>query len=254
MRIMWRLLFFLPLLICGPSHAQQLTEQQYRQFFPRSGCSKAAYEYAARGYQILYHRALLANPRYLTIIDFSKPSNRKRLFVLDLKSKRVVVESITSHGIGSDPDSVTIPQRFSNRNGSRASSVGFYITGATYTNQRPQDNLGLCLFGLDKGFNDSAAIREVVIHYGASESSGHIYVTDSGAARSYGCPALPLSTNSRVIQLIKGGSVLFIYSPKVANYMRRSAVLNNELPATIVQRGPPPNNCSCNLRTVNVKH
>src|SRR5205085_2032498 len=115
------------------------------------------------------------------------------------------------------------------------------------TNFRPGDSVGLCLFGLDKGFNDSAAAREIVLHYGATERSGHIYVSDSGAGRSYGCPALPLSTNSRIIQLIKDGSLLFIYSDKDPQYVRRSTVLNRRIRLPIRQLGPPPNNCSCNL-------
>jgi hypothetical protein len=190
----------------------------------------------------------LENRRYLSIVDYSKPSNRERFFVLDLEEKQTVIRSITAHGIGSDPDSTTIPYRFSNRDGSKSTSVGFYITGATYTNHRPLDSIGLCLFGLDKGFNDSAAIREIVLHYGATEYAGRVYVTDSGAARSYGCPALPLSTNTSIINLIKDGSCVFVYSPKVKTYERESSVLNSKLQFPIVQQGPPPNNCSCQLQ------
>jgi hypothetical protein len=127
------------------------------------------------------------------------------------------------------------------------SSIGFYLTGDTYTNHRPDDSLGLCLFGLDKGYNDSAAAREIVLHYGATEYTGKVYVTDSGAARSFGCPALPLSTNSKVILLIKGGSLLFIYSGKEKQYRQHSAVLNGDIQLPITQQGPPPNSCHCNL-------
>lgn len=170
------------------------------------------------------------------------------------KILRTVVSSIGAHGIGSDPDSTAIPQRFSNHDGSKASSVGFYVTGATYTNHRPCDSIGLCLFGLDKGFNDSAAIREIVVHYGATEYKGREYVTDSGAARSYGCPALPLSTNSKVINLIKGGSCLFVYSNKAQHFSEKSTVLNGGVTTAILQRGPPPNYCTCNLQPTGKKH
>jgi hypothetical protein len=232
--------------------AQNIAVSDYRSYFPRAECDRQAFTLAVRGYHIVRRQELLANARYLSIVDFTKPSNRKRFFVLDLKQHRTVVSSITAHGVGSDPDSCTLPYCFSNRNGSRASSVGFYITGSTYTNHRPSDSLGLCLFGLDKGYNDSAAIREIVVHYGASERKGNVYVTDSGAARSFGCPALPLSANTRVIQLIKDGSCLFIYSPKAKRFANTSTVLTKSLREPIIQQGPPPNNCSCRLQPVSL--
>lgn len=234
-----------------PLLAQTAASASYRRFFPKGGCNTKAFAYALDGYNILRNRGILSNPSYLTIVDYTRPSNTKRLFVLDMITQRTVISSITSHGTGSDPDSTTIPYRFSNSEGSKASSIGFYITGDTYTNHRTPDSTGLCLFGLDKGYNDSAATREIVLHYGATEYTGRVYVTDSGAARSYGCPALPLSTNGRVISLIKGGSCLFIYSDKAPGYPRQSTVLGKALPSSIIQKGPPPNNCTCNLQGAN---
>ena len=222
-------------------------KKSYNVFFQNNECNSTAFEYAMRGYHILKNDGLLGNERYLTIIDFTKPSNAQRLFLLDMKLNKLVLKSLTAHGVGSDPDSLTIPYRFGDKDGSKMSSVGFYITGETYINHRPNDSIGLCLFGLDKGFNDSAAVREIVVHYGATERSGNVYVTDSGAARSYGCPTLPLSTNTRVINLIKGGSCVFIYSDKVTAFRKKSTVLNNRIAGHIVQQGPPPNNCQCHL-------
>lgn len=240
------LLFFL--LRAVFSKAQQDETELYHRFFQNGQCDRTAFEEAWRGYNILLSEGVLQNSRYLSIIDFSKPSNVKRFFVLDVKEQRLALSSITAHGLGSDPDSITVPCRFSNCNNSRMSSVGFYITGRTYGNHRPDDSTGLCLFGLDKGYNDSAAIREIVIHYGATEYKGNVYVTDTGAARSFGCPALPLSTNSRIINMIRNGSCLFIYSDKARLYAQSSTVLNRRLKFPIRQQGPPPNNCSCNLK------
>ncbi len=219
----------------------------YHKFFPHSQCSKEAFRLAGDGYSIMRAHGLLKNTRYLTIIDFTKASNQQRFFVLDLVAQKLALASITAHGVGSDPDSTTRPYRFSNRDGSRMSSIGFYITGAIYTNHRPEDSLGLCLFGMDKGFNDSAAVREIVVHYGATEYKGHVYVTDSGAARSFGCPALPISSNTKIISLIKEGSCLFIYSDKDPSYPKKSTVLHDRLKGKIIQQGPPPNNCACQL-------
>jgi hypothetical protein len=220
----------------------------WRKYFQKKECNELAFTYGMLGYKELCKNNLLRNVRYLTIIDFTKSSSQKRFFVLDLQQQRLVLSSVTAHGIGSDPDSLTVPRYFGNTEGSKMSSVGFYITGDTYTNHRPSDSTGLCLFGVEQGFNDSAAAREVVIHYGATEYKGHVYITDSDAARSYGCPALPLSANTPAINLIKGGSCLFIYSDKVKQYAQHSPVLNSHLPETIIQQGPPPNNCRCALR------
>jgi hypothetical protein len=220
----------------------------YQRFFPDHSCSRQAFDLAWKGYQNLLRQHLISVPGYLSIIDYSIASDKKRLFVLRLKDSTVAISSIVSHGIGSDPDSTTIPYVFGNYNGSRMSSLGFYLTGNTYTNFRPDDNVGLCLFGLDKGYNDSAAAREIVFHYGATEHKGTIYVTDSGAGRSYGCPALPLSTNRKVIELIRGGTVLFVYSNRDPDYPRKSSVLNGTLLLPIYQKGPAPNYCECLIR------
>lgn len=242
-------LLIFSVLACGTVSGQQKHEYHklYKKFFPRHECDERAFEYAWQGYEQLLTDSLLHNKRYLTIVDYTKYSNVKRLFVLDVEKKHLTLSSIAAHGIGSDPDSMGIPVRFSNRDNSHMTSLGFYVTGDTYFNLRKKDSLGLCLFGLDDGYNDAACVREIVIHYGASERSGNVYVTDTGAARSYGCPALPLSTNRKVINLIKGGSCLFIYSDRDKVYPGKSTVLNGGVKKAIVQLGPPPNNCSCNL-------
>lgn len=240
----------LALLLCssaGLAQGEVLEAGAYKRFFPEEECNRAAYETAARGYNILRDEDVLAEKCYLTIIDFTRPSNVPRLFVLDVKKKEVALRSIVSHGLGSDPDSTTIPYRFSNRDGSHATSVGFYLTGKTYFNYRPSDSLGLCLFGLDSGYNDAAAAREIVVHYGATERKGTVYVTDTSAGRSYGCPALPLSTNTRFIRMVEGGSAVFVYSDKVVGYETTSTVLRRRLKWPVRQRGPEPNYCSCDV-------
>ncbi len=246
-----RFISLLALLFCLMpffSSGREHPGRAYVRFFPGRECHPDAFALAWTGYHKLLAQGLIAVPQYLTIIDYSLPSHRPRLFLLDVPAQRLALSSIVAHGVGSDPDSSGIPRRFSNREGSRMSSIGFYLTGDPYVNFRPGDSLGLCLFGLDEGVNDSAAAREIVLHYGATEYRGRVYVTDSGAARSYGCPALPLSTNTKIISRIRGGSLLFIYSPvEAARYERRSTVLRKGIRLPLVQRGPPPNNCSCRL-------
>lgn len=248
------LCFFCLLCFAGNSDGQRVPSSLYQKFFPKKNCSQQAFELAWKGYQNLKAQGVVTAPDYLSILDYSLPSDQKRFFVLRLKDSTVAVSSVASHGIGSDPDSTTVPYLFGNYNGSKMSSLGFFLTGATYQNFRPDDNIGLCLFGLDKGYNDSAAVREIVVHYGASEYKGNVYVTDSGAGRSYGCPALPLSTNRKVIDLIQGGSVLFAYSSRDPDYVRRSTVLNRPLTLPIRQQGPPPNNCQCLIPATRLNH
>lgn len=238
---------FCLLIFVRASAEQKHSTALYRKFFPQKNCSEKAFDLAWKGYENLKRQGVITAPDYLSILDYTLPSNQKRFFVLRLKDSTVAVSSIASHGVGSDPDSTTIPYVFGNYNGSRMSSLGFFLTGETYRNFRPLDNVGLCLFGLDIGYNDSAAVREIVVHYGASEYKGNVYVTDSGAGRSYGCPALPLSTNRKVIDLIQGGSVLFVYSNRDHNYIQKSTVLNRPLALPIHQLGPPPNNCRCQI-------
>jgi hypothetical protein len=246
----WKMMTGIFLLIAGVNTAwaqSRIEAGDYKRYFPDQTCDRTAFELATRGYNILRDQDVLRESRYLTIIDFTKPSNVPRLFVLDVKKGELALQSIVSHGVGSDPDSTTIPYRFSNVDGSHATSVGFYLTGKTYFNFRPADSLGLCLFGLDNGYNDAAAAREIVVHYGATERKGKVYVTDTGAGRSYGCPALPLSTNTRFIKMVEGGSLMFVYSDKVTGYEERSSVLRQSLKWPLRQRGPDPNFCSCDV-------
>lgn len=248
--VRYLLLLFAAVICCTHSYSQPSSHNTpaYTHVFRHHECTPEAYELALKGYHILLPDSFLANPRYLTIVDYTKPSQLHRLFVIDMQKHRLARSSIVAHGKGSDPDSTTIPYRFSNRDGSHATSLGFYLTGNTYTNHRPSDSLGLCLFGLDSGYNDAAAAREIVVHYGATEYKGAVYVTDTGAGRSSGCPALPLSTNMGIIRMIQGGSLLFLYSDKDRKYATTSTVLTGRLRGPVVQHGPPPNNCTCQVK------
>jgi hypothetical protein len=235
-------------LLAIPAAAQdRFDSASYSRFFPTGQCARQAYNLAIAGHRNLVDARVVLSPRYLTIIDFTHRSNEVRLFVLDAKTQTVALQSTVAHGLGSDPDSTTLPYRFSNKDGSLATSIGFYLTGSPYINTRPVDSLGLCLFGLDRGFNDAAAAREIVVHYGANSHRGTVYVTDTGAGRSYGCPALPLSANTPFINLVQGGSVLFIYTNKVPAYSKTATVLKRNWRWPLRQTGPAPNFCSCTI-------
>jgi hypothetical protein len=142
----------------------------------------------------------------LTVIDYSLPSRVRRLWVLDLERNRVLAHELVAHGRGTGED---MARRFSNRPGSLQSSLGVFVTGATYQGKH---GLALRLRGLDAGVNDRAAARAIVVH-------GAWYVTPAMVAkvgrlgRSEGCPALSPAAATRVIGLIRDGSVLYAYFP-----------------------------------------
>ena len=154
----------------------------------------------------------------LTLIDFSKPSTEKRFFVFDLKNVKLLFESVVAHGRNSGGNFAT---RFSNRDGSHQSSLGFYLTQETYIGR---NGYSLVLEGLERGFNDHARRRAIVIH-GAAYADPHTIKANGRLGRSFGCPALPVELNRPIIDTIKGGSVLFIYT-RDAEYQLKSPLLN----------------------------
>lgn len=140
----------------------------------------------------------------LTIIDFSQPSSNERMFVIDMRKKKLLFSSVVSHGRNSGRIYAT---DFSNQNGSYKSSLGFYMTGNTY---KGKNGYSLTLDGLEKGINDNAKKRAIVVH-GAGYCNPDIVRNGGMLGRSLGCPAIPLNLTKKIIDTIKGGSVMFIY-------------------------------------------
>ena len=180
------------------------------------GMKKDALMFAYKGQQKLAKQGKLSNSNILTVCDFSQPSNSKRLYIIDVRNFKVLLNTYVAHGKNSGD---VYAQRFSNQAKSLKSSLGFYVTGNTYFGQ---NGLSLKLSGQDRGYNDKAEARAIVVH-GAS------YIGDEWLGgkmgRSFGCPAVPLRYASKVIDLIKNGSCLFIYHP-LKTYLRTSKLLN----------------------------
>ena len=156
------------------------------------------------------------NKDVLTIIDYSKPSHQKRLWVLDLKTKKVLHHTYVAHGQRSG---VRTPEQFSNRAGSHQSSVGVFVTGEPYQGKH---GLSLRLHGLERDFNDNAYHRAIVMH-------GAHYVTEQHArkgylGRSHGCPAVPHGLVRPIVQNIKEGTLFFVYYPDKA-WLKKSSFL-----------------------------
>lgn len=179
------------------------------------GLSKEAFEYAKKGFEKLLEEGRLINDSIISIIDFSKPSTEKRLFILDIKNYRLLFNTLVSHGRNSGREYAS---SFSNQPSSFMSSPGFYITRETYEGK---NGYSLKLDGVEKGINDNAYERGIVVH-GAGYVSQALADAQGYIGRSQGCPAVPVEMSQPVINRIKNGSCLFIYHP---SYIRRSVIL-----------------------------
>ena len=145
----------------------------------------------------------------MTVIDYSLPSRERRLWVLDLGQGTVLARALVAHGRGTGDD---IARNFSDAEGSYQSSLGTFVTGATYQGKH---GLSLRLRGLDQGLNSHAEARGIVVH--AAEYVNEGIVAQLGRlGRSQGCPALNPAVAPRIISLIKGGTVVFSYFPTPA--------------------------------------
>lgn len=142
----------------------------------------------------------------LTVIDYSKPSTEKRLWVFDLKNGKTIFNTWVSHGKNSGGISAT---SFSNVPGSLKSSIGVFLTGTSYIGK---NGYSLHLRGLERGVNDNAYNRSVVIH-GADYVNPVTIRKYGGIGRSWGCPAVSRTMAKSIIDTIKNNSLVFAYYP-----------------------------------------
>ena len=142
----------------------------------------------------------------VTLIDYSLPANQKRLWVFDLDAKKILFYTYVAHGLKSGK----LESRFfSNRFDSKASSIGVFRTHKTYYGRH---GLSLRLDGLERGFNDNADSRAIVMHGGWYVEEGFIQKYGR-AGRSWGCPAVPKQITKDIINTIKDNSLLIVYYP-----------------------------------------
>ncbi|HVR44626.1 MAG TPA: murein L,D-transpeptidase catalytic domain family protein [Thermoanaerobaculia bacterium] len=152
-------------------------------------------------------RGLVRRPELLTVIDYSRPSTEPRMFVFDLRAKKILFREHVAHGVGSGGN---VPNQFSNTPSSRQTSLGLFVTQESYVGA---NGYSLRLRGLEKGVNDRARERAIVMH-------GAPYVNPAAAraqgrlGRSWGCPAVRSAVARKMIDTIKGGSPIFAYYPE----------------------------------------
>ena len=164
---------------------------------------------AVTAYNKAHERGLVRNPM-LTIIDYSLPSSQPRMWVIDMDRKQLVAQHLVAHGRASgDPRNPAKATSFSNTSESNKSSLGVLITGDTYHGKHGRS---LRLHGQETGFNDHAEARAIVMH-GADYATQSFVDQNGYLGRSQGCPAMDPDVVQRVIDRIKGGSVVFGYAP-----------------------------------------
>ena len=150
----------------------------------------------------------------LTVIDFSRPSTERRMWVYDLRSRTLLFEELVSHGRNSG---MNVATSFSNVAESNMSSIGLYRTAEAYIGKH---GYSLRLDGLDRGFNDRARERAIVIH-GAEYVSDAVTKAQGRLGRSLGCPAVRPEISRKLIDAVKGGGLVFAYYPD-QNWLRTS--------------------------------
>lgn len=154
----------------------------------------------------------------LAIIDFSKPSNEKRLWILDLETKKYILEDYVSHGKNSGDK---YSNKFSNVLNSYQSSIGLFKGSEPYYGR---NGYSLRLDGLERGWNDKARERNIVIHSASYVDESFIKKTGR-AGRSHGCPAVSKNSLNDVIDNLKDGQYIFKYYPD-QKWLKNSTYLN----------------------------
>jgi hypothetical protein len=150
----------------------------------------------------------------LTIIDYSKPSTQKRFYVIDLNAKKLLFHTLVSHGQKTGYNKAS---NFSNESESHKSSLGFFKTAETYSGKH---GYSLRLDGLEKGINNNARSRAIVIHE-ADYVSQKFIQKHGRLGRSWGCPALPVGVSKKIIDTISRGTCLFVFG-KSKDYKTKS--------------------------------
>lgn len=199
-----------------------------------SGLDTGVFEKAVIGYFNLKMDNKLSNDnQVITVVDFSRSSRTKRMWIIDLQKRTLLLNTWVAHGNGSGADT---PDHFSNEANSFESSLGFYVTNNVYYGKH---GMSLRLDGMDAGFNDNAHQRDIVVH-------GAPYVSQSSIdqlgrlGRSQGCPAVSPNVINKVINTIKGKTLLFIsgndeqYTSKYLNeQLAVSFIFNNNIGAAM---------------------
>ncbi len=172
------------------------------------------------GYYNLQKKYTLKKSHIFSIVDYDQPSTHKRMYVLDLQQTKLLKHLLVAHGQETGWKYAT---DFSNRPQSHQSSLGFYKTAETYGGKY---GYSLRLDGLEPGFNHKARSRAIVVH-GADYVSQDFITKHGRLGRSWGCLTLTLEESKPVIDIIKGGSYIYVHKTQ-KHYLQASKYLKPE--------------------------
>lgn len=172
----------------------------YEQLHLKNKLDYSTFSQAIKGYNKIPNK----KEGKITIVDFAKPSNEERFFVIDLENKKINYSTYVAHGKNTGTISAI---KFSNVTNSFQSSLGFFLTANPYEGN---NGYSLRLKGLEPGINSNAFRRNIVIH-GADYATKEFIEKYGFLGRSLGCPAIPTEISKEVIDYIKEGTVLYIH-------------------------------------------
>ncbi len=139
-------------------------------------------------------RYRVRNKKYVTIIDYGKSILSTRLYLVDMENNQIVLKSTVAHAFNSG---LLFAKKFSNEYNTNLSSVGSFITKGTYFGDF---GYSLKIDGLDKGVNSNALSRKIIFH--STKKMRIVY--------SKGCFATSEVINKKLIDKIKGGTLLYV--------------------------------------------
>ena len=201
------------------SSVETYAHETFLSFEDNRGMSEKVFTYAYIGYLNAINRDEISpDNSILTVIDFSLPSTAKRIWVLDLKTSKIIYNNYVAHGRNSGQN---VASKFSNKPNSYQSSLGFYKTQNTYFGKH---GFSLRLRGLEPTFNNKAHDRAIVMH-SVDYVSENFIKKHGRLGRSLGCPSIPKKGHKEIIANIKDGSLMFIYHP-TSRYISESSFLN----------------------------
>jgi hypothetical protein len=183
-----------------------------------SGLSENVFALALQSAAAAVERGSTVLPSTLTVIDYSRPSTEARMWVFDVRTHELLFHELVSHGRGSGK---TLATSFSNDPSSNKTSLGLFKTAEPYIGH---NGYSLRLDGLEKGVNDNARDRAIVIH-GAPYVNAATAKANGYLGRSLGCPAVRPEIARQLIDAVKGGGLLFAYYPD-QDWLKSSAYLN----------------------------
>jgi len=190
----------------APAYGRSTAPNLQRLLAQAPGLDPAVLRLAVEAQYCAVARGVAPSPQRLAVIDYTRPSTERRLWVFDLRNAKLLFTEYVAHGKGSGENMAT---RFSNTEGSLQSSLGLFTARETYDGE---NGYSLRMDGLEPGVNDRARERLLVMH-GADYVNPLQALRQGRLGRSWGCPALRREVAHDVIDSLKDGQMLFAYYP-----------------------------------------